>query len=244
MEQSIPNHINLHFRNQTLYWSGSDQRAVWEKHMKDTSSSEYLKSAGWDNEKAIEYKFNSHGFRDDELDQRDNCLAIGCSFTEGVGLRNDQIWPSKLTKLIGTHVWNLGIGGASADTCFRMTDYYIKTLNPKAVFLLIPPLMRVELHAEDEVRSYLATDTGIPSFVKKWFACEDNGTINRYKNILAMKQLCRDSKIKFYARDSITNIPEEINVAKNPARDLMHYGEEVQEYFAKEFYKDYINGNS
>lgn len=246
MEQSIPDHMNLFQRSQTVYWSGSDRYEVWLTHMKDSNSRNYLERMGWDHEHAIEYKFNSCGFRDDEFDQRDNCLAIGCSFTEGVGLRADQIWPSKLTRLINTHVWNLGIGGASADTCFRMLDHYIKVLNPKAVFFLIPPLMRVELHSEDEIRSYLVTDEDVESFVKVWFAHDGNGAINRYKNVLAMKQICADRGIQLYMQDSMErNSTDDADMANNDmARDLMHYGEETQDHIAKEFYRDYVNGNS
>lgn len=237
MGRPIPNHMNLFQRSQTLYWSGSDRHEVWLKHMKDPETRCYLERMGWDNEYAIEYKFNSCGFRDDEFDQRDNCLALGCSFTEGVGLHKNQIWSSKLTELIGTHVWNLGIGGASADTCFRMLDYYIKVLNPKAVFLLVPPSMRVEVHLESEIRSYLATDADISSYAKIWFAHEDNGAINRYKNILAMKQLCADYGIRLYTQDCMSQYSagDAVTII-DVARDLMHYGEETQEYIAKEFY--------
>lgn len=238
MNQQIPTHINSSKQNQTLYWSGSDCQTLWEKNMNIPKFYDYLKRMKWDNDQAIEYKFNSHGFREDNFDQRDNHLAIGCSFTEGVGLRKDQIWPSKLTNLIGNHVWNLGIGGASADTCFRILNYYIKMLKPKSVFLLIPPLMRLELHSSNGVDCYLPTSTNVPFFIKQWMYCEDNGNINRYKNILAMKQLCADQNIKLYTQGcERIRRPSKIDLA----RDLIHYGEETQEYFATSFYKDYIN---
>lgn len=239
MEQSIPYHINHQYQGQTVYWSGSDRKDVWEKNIKSSNNYEYLKSAGWDNEYAIEYKFNSHGFRDAEFDQRDNFIAIGCSFTEGVGLGKDQIWPTKLTNLVGTHVWNLGIGGAAADTCFRILDYYIQVLKPKAVFFLVPPVMRVELHYDDRIESHLANDGHVSNFVKQWFVCEDNGTINRYKNTLAMKQICYTAGVNLYVQDSISNMLENIELA----RDLLHPGEEYQDYIAKLFYEDFINGN-
>ena len=241
MENYLPTHRNYCNRGQTLYWSGGDSRDMWEKNMKNPKTREYLIQAGWHDEYAIEYKFNSYGFRDDEFDQRDNCLAIGCSFTEGVGLRKDQIWPTKLTNLIDTHVWNLGAGGAATDTCFRILDYYIKILNPKAVFLLVPPPMRVELHSDKGVNSYLVTDTVIPAEIKEWFLHEDNSKINRYKNILAMRQLCADAKINLYVKDSLTDVPVP---PPAPARDLMHHGEKAQDQIAQLFYEDYKNGNS
>lgn len=239
MENFTPSHINYIHRNQTLYWSGSDQRRLWEQHMKDPKNCEYLTNAGWDDEYAIEYKFNSSGFRDEEFDQRPNCLAIGCSFTEGVGLNKDQTWPTKLTNLIGMHVWNLGVGGAATDTCFRMTDHYIKILNPKTVFLLVPPPARVELHTDNGVRSYLVTDTDIPAGIKEWFLYEGNSTINRYKNILAIRQICADANVNLIIEDCChTEYDGDL------ARDLMHYGEKTQDSIANLFYKDYINGTT
>lgn len=240
MAQSIPYHVNIYYSNQTVYWSGSDRRDTWLNHMNNRETRKFLESMGWDNEHSIEYKFNSYGFRDDEFDQRTNCIAVGCSFTEGVGLRQDQIWPTKLANLIGTHIWNLGVGGAAADTCFRILDHYIKILKPKAVFLLIPPMMRVELHTENEVRAYLVSETKIPAEIKKWFSYEANGITNRYKNILAMKQICADAGIKLYTQDSVGNAFKYDDLA----RDLMHYGEGTQSFIASEFYKEYINGTT
>lgn len=240
MEHPILHHINVEHRGKTLHWSGSDKYRLWEKNMQDPNLYEYLKSAGWDSEYAIEYTYNNYGFRDAEFDQRPNCLAIGCSFTEGVGLRQDQIWPTKLTNLLGMHVWNLGVGGGAADTCFRVLDHYIKILNPRAVFILIPPPMRVELHTEYGPISYLVSDTNMPLEIKEWFLYDDNSKINRHKNILAMRQLCADANASIYIKDSLTDMPGD----DNPARDLMHFGEESHDHIAKVFYEEYINGNS
>lgn len=240
MAQPTLYHKNIHYSNQTLYWSGSDTQELWKNHMNNSDTRKYLESMGWDNEYAIEYKFNSCGFRDDEFDQRPNCIAIGCSFTEGVGLQQENIWPTKLTEFLGIHVWNLGVGAGAADTCFRILDHYVKLLNPQAVFLLVPPLMRVELHIKNEVVSYVATDIGIPSEIKQWFSYEANGITNRYKNILAMKQICADSGIKLYIQDSTGNI----SIDNDVARDLMHFGKDTQKFIASNFYKEYIYGNS
>lgn len=236
---TIPYHMNIHYSGQTLYWAGSDKREVWLENMKDPKVAEHLKSHGWDHEYAIEYTYNSHGFRDDEFDERLNYIAVGCSFTEGIGLRKEQAWPSKLAKLLGLHVWNLGIGGASADTCFRILDHYINVLKPQAVFLLLPPPMRVELHIRDYVKSFLATDTNLSITLKEWFATEDNSIVNRRKNLLAMQQLCNNAGVKMYVKDSAVDMC----YSGIRARDMLHHNEDAHNHIAKLFYEDFINGN-
>lgn len=236
---TIPYHTNIRHSGQTLYWAGSDKRESWLKNMKDSKVAEYLKSYGWDNEYAIEYVYNSHGFRDEEFDERPNYIAVGCSFTEGIGLRNNQSWPRKLSKLLGVHVWNLGIGGASADTCFRILEHYIDLLKPQAVFLLLPPPMRLELHIRNGIKSFLATDTNLSVTLKEWFATEENSIINRRKNLLAMQQICNGFSVKLYVKDSAVDMC----CSDNRARDMLHHNEDAHEHIAKLFYEDFINGD-
>jgi len=54
----------------------------------------YFKTAA-----SLEYKFNSLGYRTKELDNLgDYILVFGCSYTEGVGLFDDEIWCNVLGK--------------------------------------------------------------------------------------------------------------------------------------------------
>lgn len=63
------------------------------------------------------YTYNSMGYRTYEFSdlQYDSFdIAIGCSFTEGIGIRASETWVSHLEKKLNTKIINLGKGGSSA----------------------------------------------------------------------------------------------------------------------------------
>jgi len=74
-------------------------------------------------EKELEYKYNSWGYRAKEFsDLSDEYMVVfGCSFTEGIGLHYDDIWPTKLSKKLNLDVFNLGVGGSGPDVAFYNT---------------------------------------------------------------------------------------------------------------------------
>jgi hypothetical protein len=64
------------------------------------------------------YTFNSMGYRTyefNEIADKKFDLTIGCSYTEGVGLRFNEIWTHYYETHFGTKLVNLAKGGASAD---------------------------------------------------------------------------------------------------------------------------------
>lgn len=64
------------------------------------------------------YRFNSMGYRTYEfsdLTDKNFDLTIGCSYTEGVGLRLNEIWTHHYEEYFDTKLLNLAKGGASAD---------------------------------------------------------------------------------------------------------------------------------
>jgi hypothetical protein len=63
------------------------------------------------------YTYNSMGYRTYEfssvLDRKFD-IAIGCSFTEGIGVRRTEMWVHHLEEKLNTKILNLGKGGSSA----------------------------------------------------------------------------------------------------------------------------------
>ena len=66
----------------------------------------------------LPYCFNQYGLRSDEIDpQKDSIIYLGCSITEGVGLKLEHIWFYKLHQKLCEHYkkdlqWiNAGCGG-------------------------------------------------------------------------------------------------------------------------------------
>ena len=94
----------------------------------------------------IEYRMNEHGYRSNSLTQSGGrkILTLGCSWTMGVGVDNDKIWPT----LIGNSyhnsvVCNYGMYGTS---CEFIAEQYYKILHsgyrPDVVLVLWPGFSR------------------------------------------------------------------------------------------------------
>lgn len=231
----IPYHENFNLRSTTGNWNSSDSESTWVTHQNNPRTAKKLAYLGWSGANDITYSINSHGFRDVEFDNRQCGIALGCSFTFGVGIKQEHTWPAQLSQMTGTYVWNLGVGGASFDTAFRLGKYYIGKLAPKFVCLLIPPMSRFE-HCVD-TNKYTVTnvhdfvDTDKQGFFKEWFGNSENIESHQEKNLLAIKQMCSE-----YSIPIVHFCPLDDWVPKNQdARDLLHPNQESNTVIASMF---------
>lgn len=230
----IPYHINCQFKNTTQLWSGSDQEERYLKNLSNLTKREILEKLGWTKSNCITYSYNSHGFRNHEFDNRTCGLAFGCSFTEGVGVDKTHSWPDQLSNLTGLHFWNLGIGGCAMDTVFRIFEFYIDLLNPKIVILLKPPRWRVEYADDKDHYEIESVNSDSPdTFLKKWFTYDVNSELNTKKNYLALKTICQERSLPFFAFCPFTDLG---GTGPHDARDLAHPGIESHRRFAKNIY--------
>lgn len=212
----------------------TDTEELWQSNLLNNSNK--LSEFGWISDPDIEYKFNSEGFRDDEFDNRPCGLAFGCSFTEGIGLHTDQTYPRQLSKILGTHVWNLGITGTSLDTVFRFSEYWIQQLRPKFVVSHLPSSYRYELFNRcqqwDQIGLWeveIASDDKkhrIP-YIKEYFLNDENSAMNVRKNLLAIQQLCWSYSIPFYYTHD-----DQSQYRDNGARDLLHHSSKFTKQIA------------
>lgn len=126
-------------KGKTIYWQGSDSLEKFKANP----------VPGYD-ETSITYTFNSQGFREEEFDLtngRKKILCLGCSHTEGIGLRLEDAWVTKLKKHFPDHdVYNLGWGGGSTDTVARLLANSAGVFKPEAVFILWPDKNRYEMY--------------------------------------------------------------------------------------------------
>ena len=217
-------------------WSGTDQEENFEQNCLDPKKKNKLKMLGFLEPNCITYIFNHQGFRCDEFDDRPAGLALGCSFTEGVGIPVDDTWPAVLSDLIGQHIWNLGIGGSAMDPCFRMLDHYIDVLNPKFVVLCQPPAQRFELfdrynNSRVFIANHLNAET-YKTFAEEWMANDINTSTNQRRNLLAMKLRCMEKNIPFFEFYSLIDLDRD-----SKGRDLEHPGVEANHLFAHKIYK-------
>jgi hypothetical protein len=173
---------------------------------------------------------------------------LGCSFTEGTGLHLYQTWSRRLSSMLDFTVRNLGSGGGTIDTVFRILEHYIDRLNTKYIFLLIPPVNRLE-YCDIENEFPVIHPSNIrnhKSFAKEWLSQPFNGIYNTKKTLLAIEQLCAKANIPLFTYCSHDALSEYIhNDTRNTdfARDLMHPGVSYQEYVANIMYSKFQSFN-
>lgn len=242
-----PWHPGKHCANQQLNWLSPDTEDKFQKLIQDPICQQYFDKQGWLPKGAITYNINSDGFRSEEFETDNPCIiALGCSFTVGIGLPLKSVWPTVLGNALNFKVCNLGWGGSSADTCFRLARYWIPQLKPVAVFMLTPPLTRIELlmapgttpPAEvflpmSQSKHYEPHDL----YLKHWFTNDDNAIINSEKNKLAIGEICRLNNTRFYSLDN--QLEEGVRDTVGYARDYMHAGPQLHQMIAEKFLKQY-----
>lgn len=229
--ENPPWHPGVSIAGTTSEFMPTDTKESFEKLCQVTEYREYFCQQGWLEPGAITYKINSYGFRSDEIDDRDCMIALGCSFTIGIGLPIDSTWPQIVGKALGLVPYTMAWGGTSADTCFRLAEYWIPHLMPKAVFMLTPPPSRFELiraAGQPPVENYMPQSESrsaseIDSFLKHWHTMEENARLNQKKNKLAIQAMCAEVNIPFFVYDAFDHMAmsrEEIGYA----RDRLHGG--------------------
>jgi hypothetical protein len=225
-----PHHYDSVAGTMTEWWS-SDSRAQFETMMRDPQHREYFREQGWDQPNGITYCFNRHGFRDETTEGKfsskdNNLVALGCSFTMGLGLPWKDVWPTLMGRALNLRVCNFGWGGASSDRCFRLAEYWIPQLKPKLVVLLNPPRGRIEIVIDQETgeaHDMLPNNTDIDVFYKKWLVVDENQRLNNLKNCLAVEAICLKHEIPFLGYEADTWMSRSREIA-GYARDYLHAG--------------------
>lgn len=83
---------------------------------------------------------NELGMRDEPFDDRRpgrRILAVGDSFTEGLGVEREEAWPEQLEQRLSarrpTHVWNAGVTSYSALQMRQTAAEYVPVIRPDLV---------------------------------------------------------------------------------------------------------------
>lgn len=227
----VPNYNSFYknLANQTLEWLPMDTAELYVKNL--AHNREKLELNGWIDKK-ITYQFNSQGFRCAEFSEEPSIMCLGCSFTIGIGLPIETIWPELIAKQLKMQCANFGIGGSSPDTAFRLCHGYIDKIKPKIVIFMVPPSIRCEFVAENNISNIIVStdDKQHQDFFKLWASDDNNDYFNREKNILGIKMLCMERNIKFI----LTEAKELINLSSHlRARDLVHRGADAHQNISK-----------
>lgn len=238
----------------TSKWQGMDNPGRYQQNLLDPSSRAQLAENGW-LDRTIDYTVNSWGFRSDrEYDHvPEQCIVtLGCSFTYGTGLCEEQIWPSLLAQRLGVSLVNLAVPGHGLD--LNSLWLILKSqgiMNPIAVCVYEPPPGRIswlQHRAPDTVdaRGQIFTNNLLD-------ICETDGNINqrgrsRLINNLTLNSMTSSVKnfntISAWAQSRGVPLIWS-NSIYNPysslARDLRHFGWEWHQAAADWFF-DQLKG--
>ena len=233
-------------RSVTFQWWPTDTEARFNEMMQDPIHRAYFQEKGWDKPDGISYHFNNQGFRaqsiDDNFDpQNDNLVALGCSFTMGIGLPYKDLWPTRLAQVLNLKACNFGQGGGSSDRCFRLAEYWVPHLKPKLVVLLNPPRGRMEVVINQDTREpegIMPMDDHPDAFVKKWMSVDENQRLNNLKNSLAIEAMCNRLGIPFLPYEADTWMSRSREEAEY-ARDYFHAGPEGHKSFTERILGDF-----
>lgn len=173
----------------------------------------------------VEYKFNDFGYRASinyrDLLKQPKIVCIGCSFTEGIGLNEDEIWPYLLSKKIGLPFLNLGIACGSQGYVMWQIQNVLNKIQKDNIFVLKPPPGRI----------FGLRDDGFED-IQSW-NYEKPG--KSYGRLYKLNDFMLDSVCKAHNIDYLNSTDYGDNWKK--ANDGIHYGKDYQEMIANEFYK-------
>lgn len=214
--------------NTEKYWFGNDTEELYQQNLLNKFHD--LKYHNWI-DSTIKYNFNSHGFRCKEFTDANSIMFLGCSITLGIGLHAEQIFPNIVANKLNLHCVNLGVGASSADTGFRLAQIYLNAIKPKILVTTFLFPSRTELLTPSGVKHFspnsykhnINDKTFYINYYETWLKQPENSELNYSKNILALRQMCYDSGIK-YVHINMTDF-ENNSLGKNSkARDLIHPG--------------------
>ena len=111
----------------------------------------------FDTKGKLKYKFNTLGYRTKELNNLHMdpyMLVFGCSYTEGVGLYEKEIWCSHLAEYLNLDLRNLAKAGTGPDIINFNTQLFKRSgfVKPKLVVIQWPQINRKSFGFQDEHR--------------------------------------------------------------------------------------------
>ena len=203
------------YANKEVLWLPMDTEELYKKHLRRPGKKELLIKYNWI-DSIITYKFNKYGFRCQDFSNVPAILFLGCSLTVGIGLNLEYTWPTLVSNNLRLACYNLGVGGSSNDTAFRLCLGWLQKIRPIICVFCQTYDHRIEL-----------TNIQNNEFKTEWEADKSNGYLNKLRNLHAIKYICLELGIKFIAV-SIHDI-EYIDLG----RDLYHPGIQSNEKMAQ-----------
>lgn len=158
---------------------------------------------------------------------------MGCSFTLGVGVDEDQTWPHYLGQILGMNTVNLGQGGSSpAQVWVNSLELLRAGIRPRAVAYYWPEAGRsMEFDSEpNRLRQYgswslleAPAARGDQGDLGQAWAAQDPEQSRRWAGYMAQSIPWDCPRVDFTWSDSFRSVPS-LYPRLDLARDLIHPG--------------------
>lgn len=222
-------------------FSGSDKKELLEKNLKEMPADWYYRT------NTVSYERNDHGhrcknIRDINLDNY--ILTIGCSHTEGIGVKLEDTYSHVLGKKLNTDYYNLAIGGSGIDLMEYNLITWFSTIpkQPKLVVIQWPDSSRylTKLRIDDQEmvpsgpwrQEREATEFMIMGNEVNFFHSRHLLAKTLIKNFIKVPQV----HVRMYTDDLYEGI---LMKRADLSRDGIHYGKESHENVAQDIV-DYL----
>jgi hypothetical protein len=131
------NFLNNFLENKHIGLFEPGTNNVYKKDGKDLSQTHTLDDIN-------KYSINSYGLRGKEINSEIDILAVGCSFTFGVGVPDNGTWSSFLEEKTNKNVLNFGFTGYSIPFLSKkIIEFCSNYSKPKKIYCLFPELFRM-----------------------------------------------------------------------------------------------------
>lgn len=234
-----------------LDWNGTDTRENFVENYKkiDRLKPQDRETLEYYSKYPIKYYHNTNCFREAEINEFKSPvnLAIGCSFTYGIGVHLENTWPYFFKKFTGEEIFNAGAAGSGPMTHFRVLESLISKLKIKRVLHLNSwrHAFRFEFRKEkgsiQTLWPHNAEDyvTNLPFFFENVYN-DTNVSAYIYAYKCAIKYLCKENNIEYFSIDdpaviSLSNWPKITSKPPYKGRDLSHPGPYTQQMYANNF---------
>lgn len=165
---------------------------------------------GLDTGGTVEYRFNSAGYRSEEIDPQAalRILVIGESHALGVGVPFEACFAQRFKHHLAAawrmdaraiNLINLSVGGASADYCARALLRQIDGVAPDLVLVVLPRPDRMEDYADGQIVNYNVSGIDLDRIDEAPIPLQgfidlynpQLGLMNLAKNALLIQMACR-----------------------------------------------------
>lgn len=242
------------YSSKKLKWMDTDSESLWLSTVDSAAKGLYKDGFnGWVDyytKNPIVYNMNSNGFRDEELSKKPKCVDVflGCSFTSGVGLPYDKIWPSIVKKHTNFPSINAGIGGTGPVTQLRVLMWLLKHFEIRNVFHLVPLSSARYEWFNPQINNYTMWMAGKAreyNPVNDILSEDRNIGLSNFAFISAIKSACYDNGVNYFLEYDIFHLIHNIKAdagstefyLESHARDIGHSGFHPHRVLAKKFIK-------